>query len=190
MHPHKALGLDGLNPFFFQKLWDSIGGEVSAAVISILNGHPIPPKLNHTFVALIPKKPKLEHIFEFRPISLCNVVYKLVNKVIANRLKPLLPSIISSTQGAFTQGCLISDNILVAFEVMHAMQGDTCSTGSMVVKLDMAKAFDQIEWPFLSAVMLKLGFQPEWVNLVIRCVKSASFSFLINGYPSGHIIPG
>jgi len=112
-----------MNPFFFQKFWDSIGNDVSSAMLPILNGHPIPPKLNHTFVALIPKKPRPEHISEYRSISLCNMVYKLVTKVVANRLKPLLHSIISDTQGAFAQGSLISDNILIAFEIMHAMRG-------------------------------------------------------------------
>ena len=97
MHPHKAPGPDGMNPFFYQKFWDTIGNDVSATVLAILHGHPIPPELNRTFVALIPKKPKPESILEFRPISLCNVAYKLVTKVIANRLKPLLPNIISDT---------------------------------------------------------------------------------------------
>ena len=72
---------------------------------------------------------------------------------------------------------------------MHAMRGDTCSNGSMVVKPDMAKAFDKVEWPFLSTIILKLSFPSEWVDLVMRCVKSASFSFLINDYLSGHTIP-
>jgi len=189
MHPHKAPGPNGMNAFFFQKFWDSIGGDVSAAVLSILNGHLIPHNLNHTYIALIPKKPKPELSSDFRPISLCNVVYKLITKVIANRVKPLLPSIISDTQGAFTQGRLISDNILIAYEVFHAMRSDTTMNGSMAVKLDMAKAFDRVEWTFLSRVMLQLGFREDRVKLVMRCVTSASFSFLINGHPSGQVIP-
>ena len=121
MHPHKAPGFDGTNPFFFQRFWDTIGDDVSAAVLSILHRHPIPPVLNSTFVALIPKKQKPEWIFEFHPISLCDVVYKLITKVIANRLKLLLPNIISNTQVSFVQGRLISDNILIAFEIMHTI---------------------------------------------------------------------
>ena len=177
-----------MNPFFFQKFWDSIGDDVSTVVLSILDGHPIPSKLNHTYVALIPKKPKPENIFDFCPISLCHVIYKLIMKVIANRLKPLLPSIISNTQGAFTQGRLISNNVLIACKVLHAMRGDMTVDGSMAVKLDMSKAFDRVEWPFLKSVILRLGFREDWVNLVMRCVKSASFSFIINGHPSEHII--
>jgi len=110
-----------MNLFFYQKFWDIIRDDVSAAVLSIFHGHPIPPALNRTFLVLIPKKHKPDLILDFRPISLCNVIYKLVTKVIANRLKLLLPDIIFNTQGDFVQGCLISDNILIAFEIMHAM---------------------------------------------------------------------
>ena len=85
-------------------------------------------------------------------------MYKLITKVIVNRLKPLLPDIISDTHGAFTQEYLISDNILIAFEILHAMCGDTCSNGPMAVKLDMSQVFDRVEWPFVSNVMLQLGF--------------------------------
>ena len=139
MRPHKAPGPDGMNPYFFQKFWDIIGNEVSAAVLAILDGHPIPPKLNHTLVALIPKKPQPGFVQDYCPINLCNVIYKLVTKVISNRLKPLLPTIISDTQSAFTQGRLITDNMLIAFETFHAMKCDGRSNGDMAVKLDIAK---------------------------------------------------
>jgi len=110
MHPHKVPGHNDMNPFFYQKFWDIIGDDVTATVFAILEGHAVPPTLNHTIVTLIPKKTRPEQITEFRLISLCNVAYKLVTKVIANWLKPFLPAIISDTQGAFTQGRLISDN--------------------------------------------------------------------------------
>ena len=80
-----------MNAFFLQKFWDDIGDDVSAAVLSIHHGHPSPPKLNRTFETLILKKQKPELISEFRPISLYNVVYKVVTKVLSNDLKPLLP---------------------------------------------------------------------------------------------------
>jgi len=104
MHPHKAPCRDGLNPYFFQKFWDVIGDDVSQAVLTILNGHAIPLALNCTFMALIPKRPCPDTISDYHLISLCNVVYKLVTKVISNWLKHLLPHIISDTQDAFTQG--------------------------------------------------------------------------------------
>ena len=158
-------------------------------VISILNGHDIPPKLNQTLVTLIPKRPKPNKISNFHPISLRNVIYKSITKVISNKLKPLLPSIISDTQGAFVQVRLIADNILTAFEVLHAMRVNRATKGWMAPKLDVSKAFDHVKLSFLSNIMSRMGFCRSWVDLVMKCVKLASFSFLINGFPMGHIIP-
>ena len=141
--------------------------------------------MNHTFVALIPKKPDPNIIQEYRPISLCNVTYKLVIKVICNRLKPFLPNIIADTQSASTQGRLITDNILIAFKILHAMKANRHANGDLAVKLDMATTFDKVEWPFLLTIILRLGFSNKWAELVMRCVKFASFSFLVNVVPGG-----
>ena len=100
MNPHKAPGPDGLNAFFFQKHWDTFGNDVCGVVLAILEGHAISPRLNQTLVALIPKKPNPSVMTEFRPISLCSVLYKMVTEVISNKLKSWLPSIISCTQSA------------------------------------------------------------------------------------------
>jgi len=149
MHPHKAPGPDGMNALFYHKFWGVVGDDVSNAVLDILHGHSIPPSMNHTFVTLIPKKPKPTAMTDFRPISLFSVIYKLVTKVITNRLKRILPNIVSDSQSAFIPGRLITDNIIAAFELFHAMKGDNNKHGSMAIKLDMAKAFDRVEWPFL-----------------------------------------
>ena len=162
---------------------------MSTAVLAILNGSPIPEGMNHTYVALIPKKHKPIDVSDFRPISLCNVIYKLVTKVITNRLKELLPVIISENQCAFTPGRLITNNILVAFEVFHSMNCYSGSNGSMAIKLDIAKPYDKVEWNFLRRVMLKLDFKPNWVDLVMHCVETTSFSFLTNGAPCGYVKP-
>jgi len=95
---------------------------------------------------------------------------------------------ISNSEGAFVQRHLIADNILISFEILHAKSGDSSLDGSMAIKLDMSKAFDLVEWPFLASIMLHLSFCQSWVDLVMMCAKSASFSFLGNGAPKGHII--
>ena len=95
MAPMTAPGPDGVPPIFYRTFWPDIGLEVSNAVLSCLNSGTLLKSINHTFITLIPKVNNLESMTEFRPISLCNVIYKILSKVIANRLKPILNSIIS-----------------------------------------------------------------------------------------------
>ena len=116
MYPLKAPGPDGMPPLFFQHFWPLIGNVVTK---TILNFGIVPPKFNETHIVLIPKIKEQKKVTDYRPISLCNVVYKLASKAIANRLKKILPSIISDTQNTFMHGRLITDNVLVAFETMH-----------------------------------------------------------------------
>ena len=101
MEPFSAPGPDGMPPTFFQTYWSIVGDDVSSAVLNCLNNCFFPAEINHTFITLIPKVKCPEKIFEFRPISLCNVIYKLLSKVLANRLHGVLPSIISENQSAF-----------------------------------------------------------------------------------------
>ena len=133
------------------------------------------------------KNPEL--VSEFRPISLCNVLYKIFSKVLANRLM-VLPALITEHQIAFTKSRLISDNILVAFETIYSMQNHRSSKeGYMAVKLDMSKAYDKMEWPFLEAIMRRMGFTERWIQLIMVGVKIMSNSILINGEPKGLIKP-
>ena len=114
MELFSAPGPYGMPPTFFQTYWSIVGDDVSSAVLNFLNNCSFLAEINHTFITLIPKVKCLEKIFEFRPISLCNVIYKLLSKVLANRLHGVLPSIISENQSAFQAGRLITDNILMA----------------------------------------------------------------------------
>ena len=190
MTPTSVPGPDGMPPLFYQSFWDSIGTDVTNAVLSCLNSGKSLRVVNHTYVSLIPKNQSPTNATEFRPISLCNVVYKLISKVLANRLKKILPSIISETQSAFVPGRLITDNIFVAFESLHHMSTQRHGkTGHMALKLDMSKAYDRVEWTYLEAIMLKMGFQSTWVNLIMECVRTVSFSILVNGSPHGYFSP-
>ncbi|XP_074293711.1 uncharacterized protein LOC141620847 [Silene latifolia] len=184
MHPLKAPGPDGTNGLFYQTYWSTVGPEVVRAVLAILRGERSPRDINKTNIVLIPKKKAPDKIRDFRPISLCNVVYKLVSKVLANRLKLFLGDIVSENQGAFTPGRSISDNVLIAFEVFHAMKNSRHMEGNMAIKLDMAKAYDRVEWRFLYRVLGGMGFHRAWIDRVMDCVTSVSFSVLVNGNPS------
>ena len=118
----KVPGPDGMPPIFYQHYWDSIGDDVSCVILSCLNLDSILASVNHTHITLIPKLKNLEGVSDFRPISLCNILYKLISKVLANRLKNLLPHVVSESQSAFQSDKAISDNILVAFETLHYMK--------------------------------------------------------------------
>jgi hypothetical protein len=118
------------------------------------------------------------------------VLFKIAAKVLANRLKLVLPFIISPQQSAFIPRRLITDNVLATYETLHSMHTRMWSkTGFMGIKLDMSKAYDQVEWGFLEAVMLRLGFYPRWVPLIMACTSSVTYAILINGQLMGHIRP-
>jgi hypothetical protein len=98
-----------------------IGPSVQKEVLDVLNGGSMPEGWNETTIVLIPKVKDPERVTQFRPISLCNVLYKIISKVLANRLKIILPHIISSTQSTFVPGRMITDNVLLAYEITHMM---------------------------------------------------------------------
>ena len=154
MMPLKAPGPDGMPPLFYQNFWELVRGDVIQDILCLLNSGSLPKSLNHTFITLIPKTKNPENVTKFKPISLCNVLYKFFSKVLANRLKRVLPNIISEHQSAFLKGRLIIDNILVAFETLRYMKNHNSGNSAfMALKLDMSKAYDRVEWSFLKVVM-------------------------------------
>jgi hypothetical protein len=118
--------------------------------------------LNCTLLTLIPKKEGVDNLDSFRPIALCNVVYKIITKLIVDRLKICLPVVISEEQGGFVAGKKILDGIVIASEVIHSMH--LSNTRAMFIKLDMAKAYDRVKWSFLQKILLAFGFCQQWVN--------------------------
>lgn len=149
----------------------------------------MPEDINKTTIVLIPKIKNPQDLKSFRPISLCNVVYKLCSKVLANRLWIFLDEIISSEQSDFVPGQLITDNVLVAYECTHYLKRKKGKMGACAVKLNMAKAYDRVEWNYLRGIMLQLGFSDNFVTTVMKCVTTVSFSIRVNGHLSAPFKP-
>lgn len=148
------------------------------------------PDLNHTLLTLIPKVKCPKRVSDFCLIALCKILYKLVSKVLANRLKQILPNIISDTQSVFQFDKAISDNILVAFKFLHHMKTKKAGkSGFMALKLDMSKTYDRVEWVFFIKIMEKMGFHSRWIQLITKCISTISYSILVNEEAKGNIKP-
>jgi hypothetical protein len=185
MNSNKCPGPNGLSSLFFKHYWSIVKSEVIAAVQNFFQSGRLLKQLNHTFIALIPKIDGASLMNQFRPIALCNVVYKIISKILASRLKTMLPKFISPWQGAFVLGRLIQDNSIIAFEVINAMKKSKRKLGYIALKMDMEKAYDLMEWSFLLKIMEILGFNAQWISLINECISSPSFLILINGSPHG-----
>lgn len=140
---------------------------------------------------LIPKVKKPTSPKDLRPISLSNVVARIISKVVAHRVKNFLPSVISENHSGFVPGRSIIDNTMSAFEVFHTMKHKKKGKiWIMAMKLYMSKGYDRVEWEFLERVMEKLGFSRGWIDLIMCCVTTVSYSVLVNGDPTNFFVPG
>lgn len=144
MKPDKSPGPDGLPPGFFQHYWDIVGEDVVDFCESFRVSKSLPVGSNSTQIVLIPKVTNPTTMNELRPIALCNVLYKILAKALANRIKPLLNDLISENQCAFVPGRMITDNLLLAYESQHFLNRKSQGKmGSLGMKLDMSKAYDR-----------------------------------------------
>ncbi len=146
MSPSKAPGPDGMTALFFQKYWNIVGLNVTDAMLDCLNSRRLLGSINFTNIVLIPKVKAPVNMSHFRPISLCNVFYKIISKVLVNRMKTMLSAVISDCQSAFVPGRMITDNIIISFEMLHYLKNKRGGkVGQMAAKLDMSKAYDRVE---------------------------------------------
>lgn len=186
----KAPGPDGMNAIFYKKHWGIIGADVTEVVLHVLNFGGSIREVNETFITLVPKIKDARCVKDYRPIALCNVIYKLIAKVLATRLSSVLNSVIEDHQGAFLKGRQIYYNIIVAHEILDTLRKKRIGKyGSMVLKLDMSKAFDRIEWGFLRSLMLCVEFLELFIALLFNFICTISYSVKVNGINFGPFQP-
>jgi hypothetical protein len=172
---------------FFHHCWDLVRQDVWEVVEESRASGLVLPALNATFLTLIPKEERVTNPKQFRPIALCNVIYKVITKVIATRLKPILPFLISKEQSGYVEGRQIMDSVILAHEVIHSLK--TSRTPGMLIKLDLSKAFDRASWHYIRAVLDSFGFDQDWINWIMNLTSSTFFSILVNGVPSKPFTP-
>lgn len=177
----KSPGPDGYTALFFKSTWALTGDLFCNAISEFFRSGRLLKQLNHTIIALIPKSENASRVGDFRPIALCNVSYKVISKILAARLSSTLDSIIDKSQSAFVSGRSMIENIHLTQELLRKYQRKKQVPPGCMIKIDLRKAFDSIDWGFLRAMLLGLDFPPWFVDRTMECVTTASYSISING---------
>eukprot|EP00253_Pinus_taeda_P022298 PITA_22298 len=179
MDPDKAPGPDGFTPRFLQVCWQIVEKDLYKMIQKYQYCQKIGGSTNSAFLALIPKEKGANSFSRFRPISLCNIGYKVITKVIANRLKRILPKIIPDNQGGLIQGRQLVDNFVLVQEVIHSSLNR--KEKGMAVKLDLANAFDRVRHSFMFDFLQKMGFGPSFIKWIRACISEPWIDPLVNG---------
>ncbi|GJY87422.1 RNA-directed DNA polymerase, eukaryota, partial [Tanacetum coccineum] len=178
----RAPGPDGFNFMFFKSFWDVIQNDVVRFVRQFFNTNRFSKGCNSSFIALIPKIEYAKYVSDFRPNSLIGCQYKIIGKILANRLGSVIGSCVSIEQSAFLKGRNILDGPLFLNECLAWYRKRKKSL--MVFKVDFEKAFDSLRWEYLDEIMGKLGFGSKWRKWISGCLINARASVLVNGSPT------
>ncbi|XP_074290572.1 uncharacterized protein LOC141617289 [Silene latifolia] len=184
----KSPGQDGFSSGFFKHSWDLVGDLFCSAVEEYFRKGKMMRKVNTTLLALVPKKDVPSTVQDFRPIACCSVVYKTISKIIANRLKHVLPDLVGNEQAAFIKGRNIFENIMMSQNLIKGYN-QSLITPRCLIKVDIRKAFDSLQWEFIRDMLHGFKFPPLFVNWIMGCVASTWFSLKVNGTLSG-FFPG
>ncbi|XXG62096.1 hypothetical protein AAC387_Pa05g0532 [Persea americana] len=173
-NPNKAPGPGGFNAHFFKVCWPIIGKDVCASIIDFFKHGAMLKQLKHTFIVLVPKTENACSPDKFRPIALTNELYKIISRILVNWLKPIIAKIVGPMQSTFVPGRSITDNILLAQDLIHNFHRKK-GIPRMCIKLDLAKAYDSVRWDFLEAALRCLRFPKQIIKILMECVSGAKF---------------
>lgn len=179
----KAPGIDGLNSVFFKKAWPVIKQYIYEAVWYFFESGSMAKQWNCTTITLVPKISQPSYAKEYRPIACCTVLYKLISKILTCRLGKVIGEVVDDAQAGFIPGKHIGDNILLATELIRGYTQKSVTPRCMM-KVDLKKAYDSLEWSFLDTMMMELGFPRVFIDWIMNFLCSVTYSLLINGVPS------
>ncbi|XP_074298290.1 uncharacterized protein LOC141629139 [Silene latifolia] len=184
----KSPGPDGYTSRFFKDAWGEIGKDVIIAVLDFFQHGKILKQINAINLTMVPKCDRPQSVLQFRPIACCNVVYKVISKLLCARLAEVLPCIVDKNQGAFIQHRSIQENILICQDLIRLYESPSSSPRCMF-KIHLQKAYDTVEWEFVDKLMIMLKFPLKFRVLVMQCITTTSFSISLNGEMFG-FFPG
>ncbi|GJY70046.1 RNA-directed DNA polymerase, eukaryota [Tanacetum coccineum] len=179
---NKSPGPDGFSFEFFRRYWNLIGPDFCSAVECFFTIGFLPKRCNASFIALIPKVLDAKFVLDFRPISLIGSVYKVITKIHANRLAPVISDIMSDSQSAFNANRSILDRPFILNEIIAWCKRK--NKQAFIFKVDFAKAYDSVRWDYLLDVLIAFGFGPNWCKWIRGILSSAMASILVNGSPT------
>ncbi|MCH80548.1 ribonuclease H protein [Trifolium medium] len=185
LNKDSAPGPDGFGAFFYQEYWDIVKKDVINAVLQFFVSSWILPGYNSNIIALIPKTPDALSIDQFRPIAMANFKFKIISKILADRLAAIMPSIVSEEQKGFIHGRNIRDCLCIASEAANLLHNKAFG-GNLILKIDITKAFDTLDWNFLLKVLKTFGFNDIFCNWISVILHSAHLSVSINGQSHGY----
>ncbi|XP_074290700.1 uncharacterized protein LOC141617406 [Silene latifolia] len=181
-------GPDGFSSQFYRDSWDIIGKDITGAVLDFFATGKLLRQVNSTILTLIPKVKQPGSVLEYRPIACCNVLYRCITKIICSRLSEVLPDIMHSSQGGFIKGRNIVDNVLICQDLVR-MYNRKVTSPRTLIKIDLRKAYDTVEWKFIHQMLHALKFPPKFIHLVMICITSPTYCLNVNGNTFG-FFPG
>uniref|UniRef100_A0A1U7VD07 Uncharacterized protein LOC104212194 n=1 Tax=Nicotiana sylvestris TaxID=4096 RepID=A0A1U7VD07_NICSY len=166
-----------------EKAWPIVKDEVTGAVMEFFTTGKLYRAINCTAITLVPKVPKPKTIKEFRTIACCTILYKMISKILEARIQGIISTIINESQAGFIPGRKIADNILLAHELVKAYTRKNISPRCMI-KIDLHKVHDSVEWPYMKQVMEELRFPQLFTSWVMECIQTVDYSIVVNAEPT------